>query len=317
MDVVRVSVAGAITACALFGLLSTARHVHAGSPPGTTQAVALLAADILPVEPSSAIVGEPLFPPSGAVVSAPPSPSPTLYGASFSRRPRFADAPSSTWDDLIEEASRRFGLPPSWVRGVMQIESGGRAMQNGRPIKSAAGAMGLMQVMPETFAEMTRRYGLGSDPYEPRANILAGTAFLREMYDRYGAPHFLAAYNAGPGRVDDHLRSGRPLPFETQRYAQTLAPKILGDVANGPSATSPQVRDLTSAEAMRRAALSPSRRLPPAPPSPADAPLFVTAKDEGRTRGQSTGTQVNDVLFVHLAHQDQRRVDASAGSPED
>ena len=130
---------------------------------------------------------------------------------------------------LIEEAARRFGIPPAWVRGVMRIESGGRTMLDGRPITSPAGAMGLMQVMPATFAELSGRYGLGSDPYDPRANILAGTAYLREMYDRFGATHFLAAYNAGPGRVDEHLRTGRPLPGETQRYVQALGPELAGD----------------------------------------------------------------------------------------
>ena len=175
---------------------------------------------------------------------------------------------------MIEDAARRFNLPPSWVRGVMRMESGGQTMLNGRPITSSAGAMGLMQVMPETFAAMTQRYGLGSDPYEPRANILAGAAFLREMYDRYGPDHFLAAYNAGPGRVDDHLRSGRPLPFETQRYVQTLAPQLLGDAGRDASIPSPPVQDLTSVEAMRRAAAPVFRSRPIMPLSPEAAPLF-------------------------------------------
>jgi soluble lytic murein transglycosylase-like protein len=54
------------------------------------------------------------------------------------------------------------------------------------------------------------RYGLGADPYDPRDNILAGAAFLREMHDRYGAPGFLAAYNAGPGRYDAYVANARP-----------------------------------------------------------------------------------------------------------
>ena len=86
--------------------------------------------------------------------------------------------------------------------------------------------MGLMQIMPKTWAELRARHGLGADPYDPRDNILAGAAYIRELYDRYGAPGFLAAYNAGPGRYERHLATGRPLPAETQAYVATLAPMI-------------------------------------------------------------------------------------------
>jgi len=86
--------------------------------------------------------------------------------------------------------------------------------------------MGLMKIMPETWTELRARYDLGSDPYDPHDNILAGTAYIRELYDRYGARGFLAAYNAGPGRYERHLATGRPLPDETQAYVATLAPMI-------------------------------------------------------------------------------------------
>ena len=59
-----------------------------------------------------------------------------------------------------------------------------------------------MQIMPQTWAELRARYGLGTDPYDPHDNILAGAAYIRELHDRYGAPGFLAAYNAGPGRYE-------------------------------------------------------------------------------------------------------------------
>lgn len=95
----------------------------------------------------------------------------------------------------IDEAARRFRIPAAWIRAVMRIESAGDV----RAI-SSAGAMGLMQIMPDTWAELRVRHRLGRDPYDPRDNILAGAAYLREMYDRYGSPGFLAAYNAGPGR---------------------------------------------------------------------------------------------------------------------
>jgi hypothetical protein len=105
----------------------------------------------------------------------------------------------------------------------MQAESGGRTMLDGRPITSRAGAIGLMQVMPGTYEEMRRAHRLGADPHDPRDNILAGTAYLRAMYDRYGYPGLFAAYNAGPGRYDEYLRDGRPLPFETRAYLATVA----------------------------------------------------------------------------------------------
>ena len=86
--------------------------------------------------------------------------------------------------------------------------------------------MGLMQIMPETWAHLRVRYGLGADPYDPRDNILAGAAYLRELHDRYGAPGFLAAYNAGPTRYEDHLTIGRPLPAETRAYVADVVPLI-------------------------------------------------------------------------------------------
>jgi hypothetical protein len=122
---------------------------------------------------------------------------------------------------FVTEASRRFSVPEHWIRVVMQVESG--AKQRARSLK---GAMGLMQIMPRTWTELRARYGLGADPYDPRDNILAGAAYIRELYDRYGAPGFLAAYNAGPGRYERHLATGRPLPDETQAYVATLAPMI-------------------------------------------------------------------------------------------
>jgi soluble lytic murein transglycosylase-like protein len=122
---------------------------------------------------------------------------------------------------FVTEASRRFSVPEHWIRAVMQVESS--AKQRAR---SSKGAMGLMQIMPKTWTELRARYGLGADPYDPRDNILAGAAYIRELYDRYGVPGFLAAYNAGPGRYERHLATGRPLSDETQGYVATLAPMI-------------------------------------------------------------------------------------------
>lgn len=92
---------------------------------------------------------------------------------------------------------------------------------------SPAGAMGLMQVMPATWAGLRARYGLGPDPFDVRDNIMAGAAYLRELHDRYGTvTAMLAAYNAGPGRYDDFVSRGRPLPPETVGYLAQLAPSV-------------------------------------------------------------------------------------------
>ena len=125
---------------------------------------------------------------------------------------------TTRYDHYIIEAARRFGVPSTWIRLVLQAESAGE-----RDAISRAGAMGLMQIMPETWAELRVRYHLGRDPFDPRDNILAGAAYLRELYDRYGSPGFLAAYNAGPKRYEESLR-GRPLPQETRVYVEKLAP---------------------------------------------------------------------------------------------
>lgn len=122
---------------------------------------------------------------------------------------------------LVTEASRHFAVPEHWIRAVMRVESSAKPRS-----RSPKGAMGLMQIMPKTWAELRVRHGLGVDPYDPRDNILAGAAYIRELSDRYGAPGFLAAYNAGPGRYERHLATGRPLPDETQAYVATLAPMI-------------------------------------------------------------------------------------------
>ncbi|MGL3214074.1 lytic transglycosylase domain-containing protein [Bradyrhizobium sp. BR 1433] len=123
--------------------------------------------------------------------------------------------------EFIEEASQRFAIPAQWICSVLSIESSGDVHA-----RSPKGARGLMQIMPATWAELRERYDLGSDPYDPRDNILAGTAYLRELLDRYGSPGVFAAYNAGPSRYEEHL-AGSPLPDETRAYVSKLA-KLLG-----------------------------------------------------------------------------------------
>ncbi|WP_027038490.1 lytic transglycosylase domain-containing protein [Mesorhizobium ciceri] len=126
------------------------------------------------------------------------------------------------WQGFIAEASRRFHVPQAWIGAVIDAESSGKTMLDGRPITSRAGAMGLMQVMPGTYAQMRAAHGLGPNPHDPRDNILAGTAYLSAMYDRFGFPGLFAAYNAGPERYEAHLKRGKPLPKETVDYLQQL-----------------------------------------------------------------------------------------------
>ncbi len=131
------------------------------------------------------------------------------------------------WGPYVHEASQKFDVPERWIREVMRVESGGRTEMNGIPITSGAGAMGLMQVMPATFDELRARYPeIGDDPYDPHNSILAGTSYIRELYDLYGNPGFLAAYNGGPGRLDDYLTRNRALPEETRRYVAKIGPYI-------------------------------------------------------------------------------------------
>lgn len=163
----------------------------------------------------SALLADP-WPALGQAPASPASSPPT---SSYSYDPYAA---------YVAEASRRFGVPEAWIRAVMRVESAGNPSAT-----SHAGAMGLMQVMPGTYAELRARYGLGPNAYDPRDSILAGTAYLREMHDRYGSAGFLAAYNAGPGRWEDYAYRRRPLPAETVAYMARLAP--LADRSAAPS----------------------------------------------------------------------------------
>jgi hypothetical protein len=136
--------------------------------------------------------------------------------------------PSDPWGPYIHIAAQRFDVPEIWIRKVMQVESGGHEYLGGQLTVSSAGAMGLMQLEPETYQEMAARYGLGDDPFNPYNNIMAGTAYIHEMYTVYGSPGFLAAYNAGPGRLDKFMNSEEPLPDATQQYVAMIAPNIQG-----------------------------------------------------------------------------------------
>ena len=130
---------------------------------------------------------------------------------------------SDPWGPYIKEASARFDVPERWIREVMRQESGGRLTATSR-----VGAMGLLQLMPGTYAELNAKYGLGDDPYHPWSNLMAGTAYIREMYELYGSPGFLAAYNGGPRRLENYLWAGGRMPDETRNYVARIGPRIQG-----------------------------------------------------------------------------------------
>jgi cell division septation protein DedD len=186
------------------------------------------------------------------------------------------------WGPYIAEAAVMYDVPEIWIREVMRVESAGRS-----DAISSAGAMGLMQVMPATWEELRVRHRLGSDPFHPRDNILAGTAYLREMYDRFGSPGFLAAYNAGPGTFDRYLARQRGLPDETRRYVAMIAPRIDGVAPRNRAA--PEVYAAAALPTnippgLRRPVRGQPTQLayrPPMPPRPpvvvAQAPAPVTA----------------------------------------
>ena len=163
--------------------------------------------------------------------------------ALFVAAPVRADAIDG-WQPYIAEASARFSVPVSWIERVIRAESGGYDRLNGRPVRSPKGAMGLMQLMPATWASARSILGLGSDPYDPRENILAGTFYLRQMYDRFGYPGCFAAYNAGPGRYAAALAGRQSLPIETIAY--------LGSIGAALRKSAIQVQD-RAAELVRRA----------------------------------------------------------------
>lgn len=165
--------------------------------------------------------GPPVFPPPAAVLAQ--------------EMPVAQPVAAHRFAAHIAEASQRFRIPEAWIRAVLDAESA----QDIRAV-SEAGAMGLMQVMPDTWEELRVRYSLGDDPFDPRDNILAGTAYLREMLDRYGnVGAMLAAYNAGPYRYDEYLTAGRPLPAETRDYVAKLAPVLGGEPLPGGASLSP------------------------------------------------------------------------------
>jgi soluble lytic murein transglycosylase-like protein len=190
--------------------------------------------------------------------------------------PAHAD-PIGRWRAEIEEASLRFGIPTRWIERVMRAESGGRTTRNGRPIRSHAGAMGLMQLMPGTWAAMRDAHGLGPDPDAPRDNILAGTAYLRAMYDRFGYPGLFGAYNAGPARYAAWLQGRSRLPSETVAYLRSVSERPLAVSVQLAARPEPPVQTMFAVQ-RQHAATAAGPTVEAAQPSPADT-LFAVRHD--------------------------------------
>jgi Transglycosylase SLT domain len=166
-----------------------------------------------------------------------PAPAPAKPSVFAAEQAMSSSTLMARWEPLILQASHRFKVPAEWIRAVMRQESSGRTMlAENLPIVSSTGAMGIMQVMPGTYTEMAAQYGLGTDPYNPRDNINAGAGYLKWLHGRYGYPAMFAAYNDGPGNIEDHLHRGRPLPVETRGYIVAIG-KSLGDKSVGANLT--------------------------------------------------------------------------------
>jgi hypothetical protein len=161
----------------------------------------------------------------------------------------------------------------------MHRESGGRATVKGKPITSPAGAIGLMQVMPATYAELRDRHGLGPTPTDPRDNIMAGTAYLREMYDQFGSPGFLAAYNCGPACYNAVQAGRQRLPKETRQYVAALAPVVAKTAPRGTGGdTAPAAAMVAAAEPPKPVSrpeepVQVASAAPPEPETPVAAPV--------------------------------------------
>ncbi|HXC55972.1 MAG TPA: lytic transglycosylase domain-containing protein [Rhizomicrobium sp.] len=205
-------VAAALMSAAVFGgLLLNARAVHPPHRAAPKPAVHRAAPTKRVASRKPAVVRP--------AAKAKPMPSVFALEEAMSYRERM-----DRWNPLIREASRRFAVSGLWIRAVMMLESGGRTMLSEKQrITSSAGAMGLMQLMPNTYAQMRRAYGLGADPYDPHDNVVAGAAVLHELYLTYGYPTMFAAYNDGPGMLEAHRRLNQLLPVETTDYVRNIA----------------------------------------------------------------------------------------------
>jgi Transglycosylase SLT domain len=168
---------------------------------------------------------------------------PVMNTQPITGKPPIVSTTADRFGTFVAEAAQRFDIPATWIRVVMRAESFGEVHAI-----SSKGAMGLMQIMPETWAHLRARYGLGADPYDPHDSILAGVAYLRALHNRYGSPGFLAAYNAEPTRYEGHLTTGRlfrrrhaptsPMSFRWSASARSVTQRMsVLCLARGPRLT--------------------------------------------------------------------------------
>jgi len=231
-------------------------------------------------------------PPAASIAKAqPPAPRPqSIFDRETLMNP---GALMGRWEPLVNEASKRFQVPPDWIRAVIRMESGGRTVMAGdQPITSDMGAMGIMQVLPQTYAYMRAAYRLGGDPYDPHDNVIAGTAYLKWLYGKYGNPGMFAAYNDGPGNLDAFFNQGRALPDETHNYVDGIS-KILGQPAS-------QFSSLATVHFTR----------------PDGTPIEIDARSVTAVRSAFPGEyapSVSSVLTIGNAHQGVRE-DATAAA---
>ncbi len=204
------------------------------------------------------------------------------------RTPIVPGEPSTNVAELIAESAARFGLPAPWLAAVMRVESAGRP----RAV-SPKGAIGLMQLMPRTWSALRLRYGLGPDPFDPRDNILAGAAYLRELYDRYGPDGFLAAYNAGPGRFERALGAVQSLPAETLAYVARVRATIDGRDQENAVGVTPQLVSWRAAALFTSGSSS-----VPVPSSAPVAPRLPQGRHNPDLRGISSLVPTSAGLFV-------------------
>ena len=139
-----------------------------------------------------------------------PEPEPEPAAVAVVGTPIPLATPWVPYGEIIDEVSAQHGVPAGLVKAVIKVES---AYREGA--RSRKGAMGLMQLMPDT----ARQYAV-ANPYEPRANIEGGTRYLKSLLERFELPLALAAYNAGEGAV---RRFGGIPPYpETQAYVKSV-----------------------------------------------------------------------------------------------
>lgn len=187
----------------------------------------------------------PAFPPSAAG-STPFAPDPGT--AHLNLQP----SQSQSLNELISGAGERHQIDPDFINSVIRAESG----FNSHAV-SKKGAQGLMQLMPQTASQL----GV-ANPLDPQANVEGGTRYLRELLEKYNfdVPKALAAYNAGPKRVDRYR--GIPPYSETQAYvAQVIRDFNRKKLAENPALAQKRAKPVHSRKAKTAAAAR-----PPAPP---------------------------------------------------